>query len=330
MDGSESGYYIREGEEPQNVYLYLSGGGFCLPDLPCENDRFGEVERDEFLMGKGTRGLFALDSLSNPIRAWTQVFVPYCSGDAHGGNRADAFISGQPRQFFGAKNLALILDDIEEDHLQPAERFLIAGSSAGAFGLASTGNLILGQLRRVAEAPSPTKTVHVLFDSGVVFPQDDAFSPLLQGVFCAAWGRFGDKRCDAISPGVFGKETDRLGETLPWLFEQYPEVSFGLVTHDADLTVRRVFGPGFPEEPGCSDNGCALPEERFQAALYNLRDRAKLARSNFTTMYIPGDAHSFLAHDLLYTDSVDGVGVDKWVADFLEGKATHLPLGAKD
>ena len=43
LDGSPSGYYYREGSDPDSVVMYLEGGGLCIEPIDCLNRAKGNL-----------------------------------------------------------------------------------------------------------------------------------------------------------------------------------------------------------------------------------------------------------------------------------------------
>ena len=82
-------------------------------------------------------GIFTADDARNPVKDWTQVYVPYCTGDIHGGSKAASdthAVTGQAYQIEhrGADNFKVILEWMRQN-VTP-EQVLVTGSIAGAYG----------------------------------------------------------------------------------------------------------------------------------------------------------------------------------------------------
>ena len=130
-DGSPTGIAIEASPTPDaDVVVFLMGGGACwdaftcfpqtfVPSLPnrfATPGPFGEAEmtalRAQLLPGS----ILDRTVASNPYKDFTFVFVPYCTGDVHSGDRvghAGSFpFVGAPRDwhFKGRANLAADFD----------------------------------------------------------------------------------------------------------------------------------------------------------------------------------------------------------------------------
>src|SRR5690606_5667790 len=80
---------------------------------------------------------FDVDADKNPVGDWSFVFVPYCTGDVHAGDRADQAVPdvGGAQQFVGYRNVAAYLERIVPTW-SGVGHVLVTGESAGGFGAA--------------------------------------------------------------------------------------------------------------------------------------------------------------------------------------------------
>ena len=86
-------------------------------------------------------GIFDLDNPRNPVRDWSFVFVPYCTGDVHSGSNNATYRNpdtGEPYtiRHRGADNFRVVMEWMRANFIAPDE-ILVAGSSAGAYGAAT-------------------------------------------------------------------------------------------------------------------------------------------------------------------------------------------------
>lgn len=139
-DGSPYHFFVRDGD-PAHLTVFFQGGGACWSGATCDPE--GHPSYRPSLAGTGdppARGLFAADRDDNPFAADTVLFVPYCTGDVHLGDRVQRYRlpvgSRHPGrtlriQHKGAVNAAAALDWLFRHAAVPA-RIFVAGSSAGA------------------------------------------------------------------------------------------------------------------------------------------------------------------------------------------------------
>ena len=77
-----------------------------------------------------TRGLFARGDAENPFAGWSYVYVPYCTGDVHGGQNPDG---PDGRVHVGYRNFSRYLERIVPTFAHVTE-VVLAGRSAGGLG----------------------------------------------------------------------------------------------------------------------------------------------------------------------------------------------------
>ena len=91
----------------------------------CPNASDGAADEDTALRSaseadddpnSADSGVFDLDNPDNPVRDWTMVFMPYCTGDVHAGTRTNATAETWGLWFDGHLNFARILDDLKAKH----------------------------------------------------------------------------------------------------------------------------------------------------------------------------------------------------------------------
>lgn len=94
LDGSQSAYYISQGDQDK-VLIFIEGGGWC-----GDNDLASTYEncyqRSKSALGSSTsygptqtfsNGILS-DDKDNYFKSWTKVFLKYCDGSGHQGSRA--------------------------------------------------------------------------------------------------------------------------------------------------------------------------------------------------------------------------------------------------
>jgi hypothetical protein len=77
------------------------------------------------------RGLLDFQNPENPVRDFSMVFVPYCTGDVHLGTKRVAYSDRVAIEHRGAANARAAVDYLVR-HFGDAEVVFVAGSSAGA------------------------------------------------------------------------------------------------------------------------------------------------------------------------------------------------------
>ena len=216
MNGSPAGFGISHNPNSSNVMIYLEGGGACFNDT-CDFTAFNIP----FI--PPSDGIFSRSNSNNPVKDWTMIYVPYCTGDIHAGD-AEKQLGGQLRQFRGYSNITRYLELWVPSFA--TERVLLTGISAGGFGAALNAS-------QVARAYGDEVELTVIDDSGPPL-SNDVIPPCLQTLFRETWNLDGTvlAECPACDPNDFA--TGLLDHVLT----THPNVRFGLFSNTADQIIR--------------------------------------------------------------------------------------------
>ncbi|GAB3029014.1 pectin acetylesterase-family hydrolase [Bowmanella dokdonensis] len=150
-------FYFKQGTS-DNLLIFFNGGGSCwedagcvaslaLSDVPGARPAYNpSMAIENTPVGAG--GVFDHDNPDNPFRNWSQVFIPYCTGDIHVGSNdvpytdQDGSITGTPGapvlvRHRGFDNFLAVREwlkghfALDNDNV---EKLLVTGSSAGGYG----------------------------------------------------------------------------------------------------------------------------------------------------------------------------------------------------
>eukprot|EP00753_Platysulcus_tardus_P000836 PLAT10740.1.p1 GENE.PLAT10740.1~~PLAT10740.1.p1 ORF type:complete len:394 (+),score=163.45 PLAT10740.1:34-1215(+) len=136
LDGSPRGYYTRLVPGETRWMIYLQGGGACSHQSTCQarsktalgSSKYWNSTMTMIRMQNGS-------TTANPKFArWNQVFIPYCTGDVHGGRVA---ASSATWNFFfeGHTGLVTLLQHMEDTlGLAHVSELVVTGGSAGGWG----------------------------------------------------------------------------------------------------------------------------------------------------------------------------------------------------
>ena len=305
-DGSATGLGVRLQEDSDNLMIYLEGGGACFNAATCASNpaSFNEASFISFVGLSGDEAIFSTDA-ANPVGDWNMIYVPYCTGDIHGGSRTDVAVEGVAgtQQFVGHQNLELYLDLLAPYFGDP-DQVLLAGRSAGGFGA-------LLNFATVADAFDGSDLT-LLDDSGPVFYADDVFSPQIGAAFAGTWNLPAALPSDAAA--LFA--TDGLQGIYDYYDDRYPGATFGLSSSLQDQTIRYFFGFGQPDG--------SVSGDEYAAGLRDLRSKLP---SSWATYYADGAAHTFIGTSTRYFGTSAGVELADWLDDLLDGQATDVDPG---
>ncbi|MGD9815796.1 MAG: pectin acetylesterase-family hydrolase [Hyphomonadaceae bacterium] len=293
-------FWIKRGRSDRLV-VYFDGGGACWDDITCAIPRLARDRREEDGFYKAElidnddpnrfNGIFA-DNARNPVRDWTIVYVPYCTGDVHMGSNTATYTdpdTGAPYtiQHRGADNFRVVLAWMRRNlELDPAQ-LLVAGSSAGAYGAAAHFALI----RDVY----PRGRALLLGDAG-------------QGVTTQD---FMDARTRSWRPSLPRVLVSRGGaqadDMVALLAARYPNDRFAQYT-----TVHDITQSGFYALMGVEDACTAWTN----TMLRELGQRQRAA--NFRAYVAAGQTHTILRSQRFYAERTAGdVSVSEWLAAML-------------
>jgi hypothetical protein len=319
-DGSPTGFFVRFSSASRSLMIYLEGGGTCFNQTTCDwtPHNVGETVTGETVVASRaarrpqvpwTTGILDTASKANPVRDWNMVYVPYCTGDAHSGTRADAVVPGVAgkQQFVGYRNMTKFLSRIVPT-FRSADKVLLTGASAGGIGAGMNFNQTQDGFGRVP--------VVLLDDSGPVF--DDAFfAPCLQRQMRQLWGI--DAALPPDCPDCFRPDGSGLGAAAVFLRRKYPGLVAGMVSSVEDEVIRFFLAWG---ENDCHVAG--YTRDKFRRALDDMRDGHGFSPAQLGTFFYPGRRHMHLFRDRFYTEAVGGVTLAQWTADLIAGKPSRV------
>jgi hypothetical protein len=305
-DGSSTGLWLRRGTTDK-LMMFFDGGGACFNEITCANN---PSNYDPWEHGPPDNwDLFFEDSAVNPIGEWHVIFVPYCTGDVHAGDRPDQIVDGVEgvQQFVGYRNGAEFLERIVPTWPN-LSHVLVTGSSAGGFGAGV-------QYDRIERA-FPKAKVTLIDDSGPPLPPD-VLAPCLQQQWADLWGL--EEVMPRGCPDCLPSQGGGMANLARYLGEAHPDQRFGLVSSTADTTIRFFFGFGADE---CAPDFIDIPAMTFEAGLVDLRDQYL---QKWGTFLIDGSTeHVWLGGNANLQKSVDGVSLIEWLVRLLDGEALHL------
>ena len=303
-DGSDTGFGVRLQEGAENLMIYLEGGGACFNQATCSQNpsSFDANDFAALAAARGDAGIFNSTRSDNPVGTWNMVYVPYCTGDVHGGSAPNATVPGVAgmQQFVGHQNVALYLDILDR-YLGDADNVLLTGASAGGFGTLVN----FAQVADTFEGAGLT----LYDDSGPIFFADDVLSPALGGQFAALYNFPASFPADAGA--LFAP--DGLQGVYDYYDARYPDAEFGLSSYLEDQTIRFFFGFGQP------DGTITGPE--YTAGLLDLN---AMAPERWAAYYAPGATHTFIGADATYFGTSEGVALNDWLGSLLEGNAPDV------
>jgi hypothetical protein len=303
--GTPFWFYVRQASA-RKVMVFLQGGGACWNARTCnrEGEPTFDPAVDESDHPGRADGVFNLSHPANPVRDYSMVFIPYCTGDVHLGARevtytAPATNKTAQRSFTirhrGASNVASALAWTTRHFPDPHVVF-VTGTSAGAI----PAPLYAAQLSR----HYPIARVLQLGDGAGGYRADTVPGVLVR------WGAIETIRNKLGDPA---KEDARFDfESLYFLAaRKAPAIRYAQYNNVGDEV--QLF---FLKLLGVAD----VPLAPLLAA--NLADMRRMVPW-FRSYTAPGGAHGILGSVDFYSLSVEGTGIRDWVAALIDG--TDVP-----
>lgn len=294
-NGVPTGVGVNISTRSSDVFIFLMGGGACWNSLTCAfaasnlSSGYGASEFNNDTIRQAPP--FNRAEPNNPFKDMSFVFVPYCTGDVHGGDNIMSYPAQGPQvpartvHHKGARNVEAFLVRLH-DTFPDATRVFLSGSSAGGFG---------AQLnyQRVAAA-WPNAEVHLLADCAqMVSPSGSLLNDWVN-----AWGL-------VIPAGCTGCGTD-FSRFPRFLHDSAPNRRFGLLAYTQDGTLRQFGGYDGPTF-----------EQRTLAVAASAYDTTSNAK-----YFIVGGSDHVMLGELQTLQGPQNTSLSVWVQGFVRGDAS--------
>ena len=296
-DGSEFNFWTRQAN-PTKVVLFLEGGGACFDGTSCAftsgqsttYDWNISPDDDPALM----TGIFDFANPENPFADYSFVYVPYCTGDIHLGNKVSEYspdLTVQHVGFINGLTAAAYLADAFPD----ATEVVVVGESAGAIAAPMYGGIVSDLL--------PDAKVTVFSDGSGAYPND----PNGGAAFDALWNTFASLPDWEVNEGLTAGELNA------------PRIWIQAGLHDPEIVMSRFdhaydgVQEAFMTLTGADTSDLGATMASNEAAI----EAAGVNQHSFTA---PGTDHTLVRGDEFYDMEVGGVRLSDWVADVVAGE----------
>ncbi len=296
-DGSPFTYFIHRGSTDK-VMLFFAGGGACFsadtcgPDSKLYKRTLGPNDPPPLT---GDVGIFDLSNPKNPVKDYSIVFVPYCTGDVHIGNKTTDYGNGVVIQHKGYVNGTTAVAGLAAA-FPDAGHVLVTGESAGSVPDPLYAGLVHDAL--------PTATITVLGDGSGAYPDVPAVNQALGTV----WGT-----ADAIPAWPQNAGLTPATWSFPGLYVQAhkhdPQIVFARHDYAYDGTQAAFAGLAGIS----SDNLLTLIDKNEQ--------QIEASGAVVNSYIAPGTEHTLLHRPEFYTEKVNGVLFVDWMTLLLSGTA---------
>jgi hypothetical protein len=277
--------------DPTRLVLFFEGGGGCFDERTCA---LGSTWFDDAVDAGDDPayggGILDLRDRRNPLRTWSWVFIPSCTGDVHLGDRRVRYGSVTVEQR-GWRNARAALEWAFR-RFPKVESVFVVGCSAGSVGSAFHVPAVLDHW--------PHAEITQLGDSlAFVFHRPVSLTDWGAHAHFPAFFRIGNRRFTMV-------------EYLRALARAYPKHMFARFNHAGD-DVQEAFYAAVGGDPKDF-------EGRLRAAESNLK-----RLPNYRSYLACGDRHCILPDSAFYSTTVRKVRLREWVADLAAGANVACP-----
>lgn len=294
MDGSPFQLWDRP-SDPTKVVLYFEGGGACFSAETCDFDNStATVNLDLGSPPSGRGGLFDQSNPENPLADYSMVYVPYCSGDVHIGNKTTEYSPDLTVHHNGYVNATAGLDYLVATY-PDVEELLVMGASAGAVPTPLFGALAADEL--------PNAEVTTFGDSAGAYPDVPAVNA---SIGAGLWGT------DTIDPGwpEYAALTPEQ-RSIPGLYVVAGQ-------HNPDITFSR-FDFAFDETQAFFGSIAGIGADQLVTLIDQTAAQIEASGVPLATYVAPGTTHTISVGDEFYDMEVEGVRLVDWFRAVLNG-----------
>jgi len=293
--GSEYSYFVRPGLTDK-LLVEFQGGGACWNTGTCSiaGAIFTEtVDAVRQTVGVYKEGIYDHSNPDNPFQNWTHVFVPYCTGDVHWGNKTEDY-GAFTIEHNGYNNSLSAMSWIAENITAPS-KVAVTGCSAGGYGSLLWSGWLMEYFP----------------DSDVVQFSDSATGIITDAFFKDSFPSWGVER--AFPSWIPELDLNRqnyldldLAKTYQAIANHYPDQILAHFTTLWDSTQIRYYQ--------YMNGGTA---EEWSTKMTESINGLTRSTPNFATYIAPGAGHCIINKPDFYTLEVGGKKFVDWVRDLV-------------
>jgi hypothetical protein len=258
---------------------------------------------------------------TSPSRDWNMVYVPYCTGDVHTGNRVVTYTSaGSPDVTFhhgGHAAVQKVVSWIDESFTH-VPKLLVTGCSAGGVGALVNYRFLRNGIRAVEKS-------YLINDSGPVFPSAGESGPM-HATIRAAWD------LDSLSPKMPpGFALDDMGSVNTALADEFPDDRLATTFFRRDYNFSLYSYERFyslPPEPEKKSKILSMWDEDTQLMVqqYDTRDNLHYFLPYFRNI---NDSHCTTVFNFVGSDIEErDMTLARWVDDFVNDRPVESMMEA--
>jgi Pectinacetylesterase len=188
-NNSQFKFFANFSEQSDNLVVVFEPGGACWDYDSCTGKggvrgaaNVNGLPDDHWRLAPIISPFLSRFDEESPSREWNMIWVPYCTGDVHTGNRVVTYSStGSPDVTFHHQGNAAVQQVVAwlDQSFTHVPKLLVTGCSAGGVGSLVNYRLLRNGIRAVEQS-------YLLDDSGPVFPSSGYSAPM-HTMIRAAW-----------------------------------------------------------------------------------------------------------------------------------------------
>lgn len=291
-DGSEFELWERKAD-PTKVVFFLQGGGACFsaetcgPETPSYTRNLTIGDPPDF------DGIFDETNPENPLAGHSIVYVPYCTGDVHLGDRVTEYSDTVIIDHNGFPNARRGLDIVLANY-PDVEQLVVTGVSAGSIPTPAFAGLAADAL--------PGIEILTFGDGSAAYPA----VPALSVGIGALWGVLENVPDWPVNEGMTAEDW-----SIPGLYvqagTQHPEITFARFDYAYDR-----IQAAFVSLAGAAADDVLSYIDQSEADI-------EAAGVPLASYVAPGDAHTILLSDGFYDMEVEGTRLVDFFATLVAG-----------
>ncbi len=294
-DGSDYSFWVREAD-PERVVFYLEGGGACFTAASCSfTDGTYSVTTGESDDPTGAGGIFDFTNPANPLAGSSFVAAPYCTGDVHIGNNVHQYSEDLTVHHNGFVNASRALAELHA-RFPDATEVVVAGSSAGSVAAPFFGGLVSDLY--------PDAKVSVVADASGAYPSN----PVINATIGSLWGSFSVVPDWPVNEGLTPAD---------W---GVPEMFIQAGLHDPDIRFAR-FDNAFDSTQLSFAELAGFDASNMDQLIRDNEVRIEAAGVPVSSYLAPGESHTILGSNAMYSLEVEGVVFVDWLTEYLAANA---------
>ena len=298
-DGSEFAFFERRAD-PTKVVFFLDGGGACFDAETCTFTGLGAGGEENYDWKitddpADEGGIFDFARADNPLRDYSFLYVPSCTGDAHLGDVTRKYSPQLTVEHKGFVDGTAALNHVAENYPDAAQ-VVVVGKTVGSVAAPIYGGLVADLL--------PDAQVTVFGGQSGSIPDD----PELNARFFGELWRVYDNMPDwEVNEGLTARDW---GAPRFW-------IQAGL--HDPEIVFAR-FDYAYDESAARGAASMGRDPSKLLAVIDANEATIEKAGVDLHSYTAPGDGHGIFEYEAFYELEVNGEKLVDWVSRLIEGE----------